>query len=169
MLLSINKKTKWAVFAPYATPQRVAQLRDKITNCASFFDFWQMSIGDFSQMIENGLPDELKMHVENKEITVYEVIEILNAADKFLNDFSKALSNYKIEPEGDEITASSFCPEFKPIESMLIFTREYFGLKNFGDAEKITLLEYYLAKKDSYSKAIFQRSLQKIQLNKMKR
>lgn len=52
---------------------------------------------------------------------------------------------------------------------MLIFTRKYFGLQNFGDAEKITLLEYYLAKKDTYSDAIFQRSLQKIQLNKMKK
>lgn len=169
MLLSINRKTKWAVFAPYATPNRVAQLREKITDCATFFDFWQMTIGDFSQMTENGLPEELKKIVEDKDVTVYEVIEIINAAKKFVDDFSKAMANYKIEAEGDEITAASFCPDFKPIESMLIYTRKYFGLRNFEEAEKITLLEYYLAKKDSYSEAIFQRSLQKIQLNKIKR
>ena len=43
-------------------------------------------------------------------------------------------------------------------ESLLIFAQNFFGLKSFKEAEKITLGEIIIAKKADYNKSVFQRN-----------
>lgn len=157
----INRETKWAEFAPFATLERVAQLRDKITDCA-IFDFMQITIGDFSEMTEFGMPEQLRKELENKDISVFEVLRMINACEKFMKDFSNVMQRYQITPDLREQQASIGLPEFSPIENMLIFCQSFFGLPNFGEAEKITILEFKIAKKKSFSDAMYQRNLSKI-------
>lgn len=165
--MKITRQTKWFEFQPFATPERVAQLKEAIQDCAPF-DFWQLTIGDFSQMLTDGLPDILKKDLEKKDITIIEVIELMNAAEKFLTDFYNSMKNFEVELSPDEKSAAGACPEFTPTESMLIFAQKYFGHKDFGESEKITMIEYYIAKKSSYSDAVYQRRLSNIQIKKSK-
>jgi len=165
--MKITRQTKWADFLPFATEERLARLKEAIPDCATF-DFWQLTIGDFSQMLEEGLPAILKKELERKDVTVLEVLEIMNAAEKFLKDFYNSMKNFEIELSPDEKSAASACPEFTPTESMLIFTQKYFNHKHFGESEEITMIEYYMAKKSTYSDAVYQRRLSSIQLKKMK-
>ena len=164
--MKINKRTKWANIAPLVTPEILAQLKESLPGCV-IFDFWQLTIGDFSEMLKNGVPTSLIKRIEKRGATVFEVVQILNACEKFLIEFSEVMQQFEIQPTPDEKQAASFCPEFTPTESLLIFTRKYFGtVRGFGEAEEITLYEYYIAKKDSFSDAIYQRQLSKIQMRK---
>lgn len=157
----INRQTKWTEFAPFATIERVARLREKITNCATF-DFWQLTIGDFAEMTEYGIPGELRERLNSKETSVYEAVEIINACEKFLSDFKNLMEHYVITPDLKEQQASIGLPEFSPIENMLIFCQSFFHLPNFGEAEKITILEFVIAKKKSYCDIMFERNKAKI-------
>ena len=166
--MRIDKKTKWVEFAPFVNEERMVQLRDSITDCA-IFDFWKLTIGEFSPLLNGELPAELQKQLENRDITVFEVIMIVNSNEKFLLEFQTVIDSYEIELEAEEKEASSFMPDFLPYENMLIFTQKYFGLNDFGSAEKISMLEYMIAKKSSYSDAIYQRALSHIQTRNMKR
>ena len=50
------------------------------------------------------------------------------------------------------------CVKIEPIESVLIFTREYFGLPSFMAAGERTIGEYITARKDKYNEARMQRN-----------
>ena len=165
--MKITRGTKWVEFAPFVNEERIALLRERITDSA-IFDFWGLSIGEFSPMLNGGLPKELDAQIKRDGITVHEVIEITNAAEGFLKEFEKVLSSLELDSTADEKEAHSYMPDFAPIESMLIFTQKYFNLKSFGEAEKISVLEYLLAKKATYSDAIYQKAITRIQNRKRK-
>lgn len=162
--MNITKSTLWADFAPFATPERMAQLREKITDCA-VFDFWKLTIGDFAELITIGFIDEMK-----DLRTVEDVIMFLNASDKFLEDFANMMKNFEVPMTNEEKEASASLPEFSPIESMLSFCLEKFGQHptKGGYNEEITLQEFRIARKRAYSDALFQRKLSEIQIRKSK-
>ena len=155
MKLTITEKTKWNEVSPLLSEEEIKKLQKKIT-ALFHFDFYQLTIGDFSEMIEGKTPDKLDRLLVNEIVTVFEVIKLKNAIEKFVKDFSTELQSYEIK--SDPIATANL-PQFNLIQSMLIFTRSYFGLHNFGDAEKITLLEFSLAKRHTYAQQIFEKNL----------
>lgn len=164
--MKITRKTKWAEFVPFANEERIAQIREKITDCA-IFDFWGLSIGEFSPMLDGGVPAKLSKGLNNA--TVHEAIKIINACGKFLKEFENAMKSTEVEMTADETKALSMVTiQLTPIENLLTFAQGFFGLKDFGEAEKITLIEYYIAKKKSASDAQYQRALTHIQTHKKK-
>lgn len=167
--MKITNKTKWAEFAPFATPQRVAQLREKITDCA-IFDFMALKIGDFSPMLSGGMPEEIKSKIENPNITVFEVIRWLNAIDEFLKKFSSIMESMEIEVESDEKQALAFMPQLSPLENILNFCLDNFGQHPVkgGFNEDITLVEFIMRKRHVHAQNVYQRALNKIQTAKMK-
>ena len=46
-------------------------------------------------------------------------------------------------------------------ESIIVFVQDFFGLKSYSDAEKITLADVVLAKKVHYNRSIYQRNAMK--------
>lgn len=156
----ISKTTTWTEFQPFATEERMAKIRETVTDCA-IFDFWQMSIGDFSPCFEGGMPSDMVEMLNKENITVFEVVAIQNAVISFVKEFTEAMQIFTLLPDNDTLSAQSGIPNFSPIENMLIFTREYFGLHNFGSAESMTLLEYMLAKKHDYARQLFDRNRSK--------
>lgn len=62
--------------------------------------------------------------------------------------------------------ANEHCMKMDGVESALIFTRKYFGLRNFTEAEQITLSDFIVAKKDAYNTAMFQYAINDIQRKK---
>jgi len=54
-------------------------------------------------------------------------------------------------------------------ESTLVFVRKYFGLKNFTEAESITLADFILARKDHYNDCVFKYYFNDIQRQQFKK
>lgn len=93
----------------------------------------------------------------------------LEELPKFIDKYIKQLERFTLKPDAAEEAAQQVCFKVSPTEGLLLFAREYFGLHSFADAEKVTLGELLLAKKDTYNKQAFQKAYSKQLNNKHKR
>lgn len=89
--------------------------------------------------------------------------------EDFVKEFAETLKGLQIPLTAEQQRAATGLPKSSFAESMLVFVRGYFGLRSFREAEKITIGEIVIAKRDAYTTAMFDRKLQRIQLEKMKR
>lgn len=77
----------------------------------------------------------------------------------FAKSFAKMMGRLTVPPTPDEQRAQQYCVKMTLAESVLVFAREYYGLPSLHDAERLTVNELVIAKKDAYNKAITQRKL----------
>lgn len=165
--MKITRKTKWHKVVPFLTDERLAQLKNSIPDCA-FFEFWKMDIGDFSLMLEYGIIEKWFKRMQEPDIEVLEAVSYANACEAFMKEFEATMKQYFIPPTDDEERAMIGLPEVGIIESMLVFCRGYFGHKDFGESEKITLEEYLIAKKDTFTKQMFSKNMEEMREIKSK-
>lgn len=92
----------------------------------------------------------------------------VKAFSDFVKEFVEQLGKLHIQPTADEKKAASNLLQVNWDEGMLVFIRNYFGLKSFKDAEKITIGEILIAKRAQYNDDLFRRRLNNIQVQKMK-
>jgi len=160
MRLEINNRTKWYEFKGKVPDAQlnmfIEQIQKEYTVCHPF-DFNQLTIGQFAELLECKLPRVLHSELCNLGVTVFQVVAVRNAVDKFMKFFNNIHEQYKVPQTAAEQVASAGLLQPSIIEAMLIFTRQYFGLHDFGAAERITLLEYLLAKKHTFITESFQR------------
>ena len=164
--MKIDNKTKMKDFIYFATDERMLEIRKQLgTDCD--FDFWDLTIGEFSAIFDNKIPEPIQKRIEDDNITVFEVAKLQNGFIEFLDKFKEIEKTLEIQKDGDEVRALSSCVELTPVENMLIFCQKYFGHKDFGQSEKITLLEYIIARKAQYNEIMFQKTYQAIQRKKI--
>lgn len=142
------------------TPESVQAVKNAA--CAMYVDYWNLTIsqyfaltnGDFSVIELNGEP------------TIAQYYWMLGLED-FGDEFAKACKSV-IVPKSlmrkFEEQARSACLKMTAQEAMLIFVRDYFGLRNFSEAGQITLMDYMIARRDTYNKTVAQRRLEQLQL-----
>ena len=135
--------------------QEAAKIRDPYT--LTLAEFFACCDGDFGCVVK-----------DTKEPTTGEVLW-LEMFQSFVADFGKILERLVIQQTPEQKQASANCLPVEWQEGMLVFVRSYFGLKSFAEAEKVTIGDYLLAKKDEYNTAIFQRNMAKIQTQKIHR
>ena len=123
--------------------------------------------GDYSELTISEFIELSELRMEYEDITLYRYYWLLGFKD-FVDSFLKAVDNMTVPQSVDERNAAAKCLPVTLAESMLIFTREYFGLHSFEDAGKITLGEYLMARKDAYNTQVFQRSYDNIIMKKSK-
>ena len=82
---------------------------------------------------------------------------------------AELLHSWQIPQSPDAQKASSKCLKMEPKESVIVFVRKYFGLKNFDETMDIPLSDFILAKKDEYNNSIFQHTMAELQKQKMSR
>jgi len=157
MELKIDEKTKWDEICLLLTEDDFKELQKKVTDIFPF-DFYQITIGDLAQMSYNPPKFPNVESYDQENITVFDYFKIKNAND-FVIDFTNDLKNYELSKTIEESNANSNLPDFTLIEVMLCFTQSYFNLQNFGEAEKITLLEYLLARKNDYTQKLYEKNL----------
>ena len=87
----------------------------------------------------------------------------------FLQEFARACEELTLPATEEQRSATQGTKAMTPLESMLVFTRDYFGLPSFFEAGKRTIGEYLTAKKASYNEALIQRNYQNIQMRKLKK
>lgn len=123
----------------------------------SFAQFRACAGGDFGEMLGN---------LTNP--TVFQVYWMKRFSE-FVDEFVNILKTMTLPQKPEEQQAAQGLLKTQWDESMLVFIREYFGLHSFYEAEKITIGEIVIAKRDTYNREKFQRRLMEIQLTKAKR
>ena len=126
------------------------------------YNFDQMSIGQFCELLDGKPPLRLMRIIQNPSVTVLDVVRVRNAVDTYMKEFAATCKTYSVAQTPLEQQAAAGLLQTSIIESMLMFAREYFGLPNFGEAEKITLLEYKLAKKHVFISQTYERKKAKL-------
>ena len=87
-------------------------------------------------------------------------------AQVFMPQYVKSCESLIVPPTIEEQEAAEGLISCSWYESQIVFTQKYFGLKDFNEAEKITLDQLLVARKAMYNEGMFQRKLFEIQRRK---
>lgn len=164
--MRVTDKTKYRFFEryeKYLTPESVEALKAEAEKrIAKMYDltfaqFYDCANGDFSGVLGSV-----------SDPTVLQVYWCKKFAD-FVQEFTEALKKLTIQPTGDEIKAAQGQLKTDWGEAMLVFLQQFFGLKSFKEAEQITVGEILIARRAQYNRDLYQRKMNNIQLQKMKR
>lgn len=120
----------------------------------TFAEFHACANGDFEGKIG-----------DTSNATVLQVYWAKRFAE-FVEEFAGILKNLTPKPTAEEEQASAAMLRTDWAEGILVFTRSYFGLRSFREAEQVTIGEILIAKKAAYNEAVYRRRLQKIQMKK---
>lgn len=161
--MQVTPETSYVEFAPYEAYVSKEDMA-KIDKAAldMYGNFTDMTIEKFAELTQ--LTPEKAMKEYD---TVFKVRWLLQFKD-FVEQFSKTVSNFSLKPTPMEASASSVCFEVTMLESMLVFSRDYFGLKSFSEAAKTTLGDYLIARKADYNSKAFERRFSELQMQKVK-
>lgn len=163
--MRVTSNTRYADFEPceYAVTDEgrellMAQAEDMYGRCVELTidEFWGLASGDYSKLGDMSNPSVLQVYWAKR-------------FEQFCEQFTKTIERLHIEPREDEKRAQAGNLKMSPQESMLLFTRSYFGLHSFYDAGKITIGEYLLARKDAYNDVKTKRAYADIQNAKLKK
>lgn len=121
-----------------------------------FATFWACAGGDFSNLGEMKNPTVLQVYWVKR-------------FNKFVTEFAQTLKGLTLKPTADEAKAGQDLLQVTWGESVLVFLQQWFGLKSYKEAEKITMGELLIAKRAQYNQDLFRRRLAQIQTAKFKR
>ena len=163
--MRITDRTLYATIEPiekYFRPEFATELK----RCAEakygamydleFATFWACAGGDFSHL------------GDMKNPTVLQVYWVKRFKD-FVEEFTKALKNLTLQPTADERKASDGLLDVTWGEGVLVFLQQWFWLKSYKEAEKITVGELLIAKRAQYNQDLFRRKLANIQTAKLRK
>lgn len=162
----ISKETKYSDFAPlekYLKPAEKEKIKAAAEAC--FKSMADLTFGEYWSAC-NGHPEAIIG--DYREPSVLQVYW-LQRLREFTNELARLLKNLQPPRTATEMQAADALRPCTFAESVLIFLRSYFALPSFRDAEKITIGELLIAKKDAYNTAMYQRKLAAIQAAEMKR
>ena len=130
---------------------------------------WEIKLGLFLSFLEG---DFSKTKIESDctkfgGLTIFAKLFIERIGD-FLTEFAKSYGDLSPKQEPAEKQASEVCLPVTFAESLLYYTRSYFGLKSFRECEEITMAEILLAKKDTYNEVMFKKRFSEIEMQKIK-
>lgn len=163
--MKVTETTKYREFLQfegYVIPESVQALKQaaerkfKPCHLLTIAEFWGVSAGNYELLGDMTDP------------TVLQVYWMLRFKE-FCEAFTKTLEKLQPPQTPEQAQAASGTVEIPPQQSMLIFVRDYFGLRSFAEAEQCTLNEYILAKKDKYNQAVMQHNYLNLQKQKIKK
>lgn len=162
--MDITKEMRYVDFKdaePFLFPEGIKQLKDKSEEIFGYCH--RLTIDEFFAII-NG---DLSLLGNMETPTVLQVYWMKRFED-FTKEFTKICERYTLSPTPEQQQATQGVEPMTPLETMLVFTRDYFGLPSFVEAGKRTIGEYITAKKARYNDLLTQRNYQNIQVRKMK-
>lgn len=132
-----------------------------------FVSCWKLTIAQFAQCTKQNF----KCILGDYDVLNPSVLEVywLKRFGRFIEEFATAVSNLQVAADPEDADIMSQLPKTDIIESMLVFTRSYFNLQSFSDAEKMTLDEFILAKKDTFRNELYRRLHDAKMKNKFKK
>lgn len=161
--MKVTERTKYAEFAQYADVlrdestaalKRAAESKFKPCSAMTINEFWGVITGNYELLGDMTEP------------SVLQVYWLKRFAD-FCDEFAKTMERLAIKnPEMENLQAN--CVKMSPQESMLLFVREYFGLRSFYEAGEVTIGEYVLARKDRFNDYVTRKAMEAKQLRDIK-
>lgn len=168
MRLKIDSTTLLAYILPYlnnipAESEAVLREAGRRTYAPSG-DWWQLSTGEFLSLSTGDLTLITK-GVAQEQITVWQYYALLDFKE-WAADFASLIEKLTPPQTMEQMQVCKMLPKNTIQEALLIFNRNYFGLHNFAEAEKIPIFDVLIAKKDTYAKALFEHEWQRAQMRK---
>lgn len=120
-------------------------------------DWWQMTAGEFLSMCRGEVSDRLKAEAD----TAFAHFAVLDFGE-FVKMLTEMLERLTPPLTAEERQAAKALPKQTTEEVLLIFIRQYFGLKSFAEAESVPMLDFLIAKKDVYAKAKYEREVTRL-------
>lgn len=117
--------------------------------------YYDMTLGQFGALLQGAEPLDVFARGSYEDLTVFEYYTIAGLAD-FIKQYSEQLVKLTPQPDNGDVKPSTL--PMSATEALLVFAREYFGLQSFAAAEKTTLADLLIAKKDAYNKIMVQRA-----------
>lgn len=159
----VTNTTKWAELAilwdSLADGERERLKEVAPTAVIGRDGYYTLTIAQFAQLSERG---DLSAIVDaGKELTAFEYLT-LEGLPEFVERYTTQLLAFVVPMSAEEKRAANACPKVGVIEGLLMFARDWFHLNYYRDAEQVTLAELLLAKKEAYSRAMFQRAYNNI-------
>lgn len=164
--MEVNNKTKYLDFVlieQCITPESRKAL---IAGAQAQYGYYgQLTIDQFWSVV-NGDKSLLGDMSEPLVLQVY----WLYGFEEYCKGFTEALEKLVVpENPNDKDKYNMGCVNMSAQETMLIFTREYFGLPSFFAAGKRTIGEYLTARKDKFNQAMMQHNFAESQKAKFKK
>lgn len=159
--MKIDKHTLYRDFAPvepYVEPSTHDELRRaSVVERYGEGGFYEMTLGDFLDAAEH---DDISVLQDCNGETVFDVYRA-TAFSLWVNELIALLEGYNIKPTAKQVAAAGACKTISFEESVYFFCREYFGLQNFDDVRKLKVVDYILARKETYNRLMMERNLLK--------
>lgn len=163
--MRITDKTKYRDFLP-AEPflksegiesiKKAAEARYGAIIDLEFGSFYNCVNGDYTEILGDA-----------KSPTVLQVYWARRFKE-FTEEFARMLKKLEIKQTADEKRAATGLLKTDWGEGMLVFLQQFFGLRSFREAEKITIGEILIAKRTVYNREMYQRKIADIRISKMR-
>ena len=127
-------------------------------------DWWQLTTGEFLSLSTGDLTS-ITGGADANSMTAYQYFALLDFKEWAAN-FASLIEKLTPPQTMEQMQVCKMLPKNTIQEALLIFNRNYFGLKNFAEAEKIPIFDVLIAKKDTYAKSLFEHEWQKMQQRK---
>lgn len=127
-------------------------------------DWWQLSTGEFLSLSTGDLTP-ITQGVAQEQMTVWQYYALLDFKE-WAKEFAELIEKLTPPQTMEQMQVCKMLPKNTIQEALLIFNRNYFGLHNFAEAEKIPIFDVLIAKKDTYAKALFEHEWQRAQMRK---
>lgn len=127
-------------------------------------DWWQLTTGEFLSLSTGDLTS-ITGGADANNMTAYQYFALLDFKE-WAAEFASLIEKLTPPQTMEQMQVCKMLPKNTIQEALLIFNRNYFGLKNFAEAEKIPIFDVLIAKKDMYSKSLFEHEWQKMQRRK---
>lgn len=140
--------------APFfdAHPDAFDQLRASITERDNSVNFDTLTVKSLIQLVLGRRVDELEQ--TRKSATVGEWVALTNTLAVNLEEFGQFLDDTKPKttPQAQKLMSGTLP---SGIEEAILWTlRESYTLQNLEDAQKLTIYEYKLARKEKYNESV---------------
>lgn len=122
--------------------------------CKRYGDPWEMTIGEFVAVCGG----DLARLGDMRDPTVLQVYWV-HAFKDFGATLEKTLKRLQVPMDAQEQQAAESMQKMGMAEGMLVFARNYFGLHSFAEAEGVKMIDYVIAKRDTYNQAIYSKRL----------
>lgn len=169
--MRLSKDTKYKDFAPFEQYLQDGERQRIIDTAARCYlgegGYYALTISQFVRLCGNDINalNDLPIDDLSSAYCVY----FFQGLMEFLSKYIEQLASLGIQQTPTEQRASSGCLSLSLAEGLLIFARDYFGLRSFAEAEKVTLDELLIAKRDHFNKVTFDRNVARIQTQKIRK
>lgn len=156
-MLKVDRHTTLDEFGPwrqYISADDMAKVRKAaVRDRFGEEGFYGMTVGDLTTVL-SGDPRPL---YRSGGRTLYDA-EVVEAFGEFIDQLYDTLKRLTLPPTADGVRLSAGTLPSRFAESLYLFCRQYFCLKNFESADGIKVSEYLLARKDDYNRQVVDRN-----------